>query len=255
MPPRPHLPLHRIEQRQPRRLRPGFGAAIDRDFRGHGRRIAEEVDAAVAAQQARPAIPGIDPELILKVELTGAIDEDAWRRAGFTVIAQNAGNIFVLFANNRELGAFRERLGAFQNGPTGDQINAPYAQLIGSIEHAAEVSADDRIGPHLIAQGLETQAQIDGRRVYVVDIELWDAGPQDRMIRAQIIAHYLDGQGAERIGEPFVTHHGLIILRTRVRGTVLSLILDRPEVALVDLPPLPDLGDSDPPSLLRQSFL
>ena len=249
MPPRPHLPLHRIVQQQPRRLRPGFGAALDRDFRGHGRRISGEIDAAVAAQQARPAIPGIDPELILKVELTGAIDEDAWRRAGFTVIAQNPDNIFVLFANNLELRLFKDRLEAFQNGPPDGQANAPYSQLIGSIENAAEVSPDDRIGPHLKAHGVETHDQIDGRRIYVIDIELWDAGPQDRMTRAQIIAHYLDGQGAERIGEPFVTHHGLIILRARVRGTLLSLILDRPEVALVDLPPLPDLGDSDPPSI------
>lgn len=249
MPPRPHLPLHRIEQRESRRLRQGFGTTVDRDFRGHGRRINDELDAAVAAQQARPAIPGIDPELILKVELTGAIDEDAWRRAGFTIIAQNPGNIFVLFADNRELTAFRERLGAFQGGPGEGQTNAPYAQLIGSIERAAEVSPDDRIGPHLAAQGLVSQEQIDGRRSYVVDIELWDAGPQDRMMRAQIIARFLDTQGAERIGEPFVTHHGLILLRARVRGTLLRVILDRPEVALVDLPPLPDLGERDPPSV------
>lgn len=249
MPPRPHLPLHRIEQRLPRRLKPGFGTAVDRDFRGHGRRINTEIDAAVAAQRARPAIPGIDPELILKVELTGAIDEDAWRRAGFTVIAQNPDNIFVLFASNLELRSFRDRLEAFQNGPADGQAKAPYSQLIGSIESAAEVSPDDRIGPHLKSQGLETVAQIDGRKIYVVDIELWDAGPQDRMIRAQIIAHFLDGQGAERIGEPFVTRHGLILLRARVRGPLLGLVLDRPEVALVDLPPLPDLGDSDPPPI------
>lgn len=248
MPPRTHLPLHRLQQEKPRR-KSGFGTAFDRDPARHGAKIQNELDRVVAAQATKAAIPGIDPELILKVELNRAVDEDEWRRAGFTVIAQNPGNVFVLFADNRELAAFRERLEAFRLGPPEGQKGPPHAALIGSIESAADVSPPDRIGPHLRSSGLQTVDAIDGRKVYVVDVELWDAGPQERMLRAQLIAAFLDGLGAERIGEPFVTHHGLILLRVRARGTVLKSILERPEVALVDLPPLPDLGERDPPAL------
>ena len=125
----------------------------------------------------------------------------------------------------------------------------PNAGLIGYIVGADEVAATDRIGPHLRAAGLATPEGIDGRKVFVVDIELWDAGPQERMARANSIAAYLERLGAERIGEPFVSYQGLSLIRARMRGTVLAQILDRPEVALVDLPPLADLGDKDPPSL------
>ncbi|HML27631.1 MAG TPA: S8 family peptidase, partial [Hyphomicrobium sp.] len=204
----------------------------------------------VAAQGARPAIPGINPELILKVSLTRPVDEDEWRRAGFTVIAQNPDNVFVLFADNRELRLFRERLEAFQGGPPEGQKGAPHANLIGSIERAGEVSPEDRIGPHMQAQGLHVPADIDGRQVFVVDVELWDPGQNAlRMGRAQLFANYLEVQGAERIGEPFVTNNGLLLLRARMQGTLLRVVLERQEVSLIDYTPMPDLGDRDPPSI------
>ncbi|MGO9547694.1 MAG: S8 family peptidase [Rhodomicrobium sp.] len=250
MPPRDHLPLLRLKEERPRRRRPGFGIAVERDIGAHGQRISRELDAVTAAQAARPNIPGIAPELILKVELTRPIDEDDWRRAGLTVIAQNPGNVLVLFADNRELRAFRERLAAFQGGPQDGAQSAPYAGLIGNIEKAAEVAPADRIGPRLQAYGVGDLADIDGRKLYVVDVELWDAGNAvDRRLRVLAIAAYFDGLGAERIGEPFISDHGLLLLRVRARGGVLKSIMQRPEVALVDLPPIPDLGERDPPSI------
>lgn len=61
--------------------------------------------------------------------------------------------------------------------------------------------------------------------------------------------HTLEQLGAERIGEPFISYQGLSLIRARMRGSVLVQVLDRPEVALVDLPPSADLGDKEPPSL------
>ena len=250
MPAREHLPLHRLKQQEPRRKQ-GFGVAVERDYGTHGRRIRQEIEDVVTSQSSRPAIPGINPELILKVQLTRPVDEVEWRRAGFTVIAQNPNNVFVLFADNRELQNFKERLNAFEQGPPPGQKNAPYAPLIACIESASEVSADDRLGPHLRAQGANSAKAIDGRKNYVVDIELWDPGPQhqDRTIRINAFADFINKQGGTRIGEPFVTSHGLLLIRAKLRGAALRTILDRPEVALVDFPPLPDLGERDPPSI------
>src|SRR6185312_2929544 len=112
MPPREHLPLLRMPRVEPRRKH-GFGRPPERDHRAHGARIAEEVGETIAVARARVPIPGIDPRLILKVELTSAVDEDEWRRAGLHVLAQNPGNILVLFSDSFELETFRDRVERF----------------------------------------------------------------------------------------------------------------------------------------------
>jgi hypothetical protein len=249
MPPRQHLSLHRLKEQRPRRKQRFPGFALDPDYFGHARRIGRAVEQVIKAQAARTQIPGIDPELILKVNLSRPVAEDEWRKAGFTVIAQNPGNVFVLFADNRDLKQFREKLEAFQNGPREGAKTPPNAGLIGSILNATEVLAEDRIGPHLQASSASSPTDIDGRTVFIVDIELWDAGPQERTVRVSLFTDFIQKLGAECIGEPFITSQGLMILRARMRGTVLRQILDRPEVALVDLSPLPDIGEKQPPSL------
>lgn len=195
MPPRQHLPLHRLEQQRPRK-KPRFpGMPLDPDYSGHGRRVRDEIGRVVQAQAARPQIPGIAPELILKVSLSRSINEDEWRKAGFTVVAQNPGNVFVLFADNRELKDFLAKLEAFQKGPREGAKTPPNAGLIGYIVAADEVAAADRIGPHLRAAGITAPEGIDGRKAFVVDIELWDAGPQERLARANFVAAYPGAAG------------------------------------------------------------
>ncbi len=250
MPPRDHLTLLRLPRREPRRKPPGFGVGIARNPGAHGAKITREIDQVVEHQRAQPAIAGIDPALILKVTLDRAIDEDEWRRAGFEVLAQNPGNIFVLFSSDRELRAFRERLAAFRGGPQGDAKTAPYSSLFNSIESISEVSPADRIGGRLKVRGVIAPGDIDGRLTYVVDVELWDAGdPLLRRNRADSVSTFAEGLGGTRVGEPFITSHGLILFRMRCRGTVLRAVLERPEVALIDLPPVPDLGETHVPSV------
>jgi subtilisin family serine protease len=250
MPPRDHLPLWRLIREEPRRKRPGFGAVPERPFGAHGARIAGELAAVTAAVRARPALPGVDPKLILKVELSNPIDEDQWRGAGLHVLAQNPGNILVLFADSFELEAFRARVAAFQQGPEVGRTNPPYYGFVGNIERVSEVDASDRIGPRLKAQGIVDLGNIDGRQAWVVDVEIWDAGaPGDRQLRAFGVGRFVEGLGGQRIGQPFVGSSGSSVLRVRLRGAALRTLLDRPEVAGVDLPPLPDLGERDPPAL------
>ena len=251
MPPRTHLPLHRLQTTQPRRARPGFGSDTGRSPSAHGAKIGRQIDAVQADQADRVPIPGINPELILKVQLTRPADEDAWRSAGFTVIAQNPGNVFVLFADNTELTRFKEMLAAYQGGVQGTAKSAPNSNLFDTIEEAKTVGAADRIGDRLKGSGITALVNIKDGDPYVVDIELWDPGGDltARQARAQSVAAFIEGLPGTIFGTPFITSYGLIVLRARVLGAALKTLLDRPEVALVDLPPLPDLGDRDPPSL------
>lgn len=249
MPPRDHLPLWRLTREEPRRKH-GFGSAPPRNFGTHGGRIGREIDAVTATARARPPLPGVDPKLILKIALTNAIDEDEWRRAGLHVLAQNPGNILVLFADSFELETFKARVAAFTGGPQEGRANPPFNGFVASIEEVTEVDPKDRIGPRLVASGIAEPADIDGRHAYVVDVELWDAGaPADRQLRALALARYAESLGAERIGQPFIGSSGFTLIRLKLRGRALRTLLERPEIASLDLPPLPDLGERDPPSL------
>lgn len=250
MPPREHLPLLRMPRVEPRRKH-GFGRPPERDHRAHGARIAEEVEETIAAARARAAIAGIDPKLILKVELTRAVDEDEWRRAGLHVLAQNPGNILVLFSDSFELDAFRERVERFTAGPVKGRENPPHTSLIAPIERVGELDPKDRIGPRLAASGIVDVDDIDGRNAFVVDVELWDAGEQfEREVRARSMIAYVEGElGGQSVGQPFVGTTGFSLIRLRIRGNELKALLDRPEVASIDLLPLPDLGEHDVPSV------
>jgi hypothetical protein len=88
---------------------------------------------------------------------------------------------------------------------------------------------------------------LDARTSYTIDAELWDAPTQlDRQIRVQKIVEHVEKAGGEILSR-YVGSAGLIVLRGRMRGSVLRSLIDLPVVARIDLPPIPDLGERDPP--------
>ena len=213
----------------------------------HAAAITAKVDVAAAQQAALPAIDGIDPELILKVTLASPVQEDTWRTAGFKVLAQEQGGILVLFTDDIELRLFRERLDQYQKGTAADQKNPAYNALFAAIEDVGSVDPADRIGPRLRADGIAAVADIDGRASYTVDIELWDAPTQlDRQVRVQRLVTHIEAAGGEILSR-YVGNAALIVLRGRMRGTILRDVLAIPAVARVDSRPIPDLGERDPP--------
>src|SRR5215204_4299220 len=90
----PHLKLERVDRTEDRRKPSAPISPPDRgSARGYGNTIEAKIDAAAAEQAALPKIEGIDPELILKVKLATAVDEEEWRRAGLAVLAQEPDGI------------------------------------------------------------------------------------------------------------------------------------------------------------------
>jgi len=102
----PHLPLERLDKTLDRRRVPAPVTPPARGS-GHAASITTQIDSVAAEQLALPKVEGIDPELILKVQLSAPIQEDTWRTAGFKVLAQEPGGILVLFNDDSELKAFR----------------------------------------------------------------------------------------------------------------------------------------------------
>ena len=249
----PHLPLERLERTEDRRRVPApVKPPVRESPSEHGLAIEAKIDAAAAEQAALPSIAGIDPELILKVTLAKPIAEDIWRSAGFKVLAQEQGNILVLFTDDTEMREFRERLGQYQRGTAPDRQNPAYNTLFASITDIGGVTAVDRIGPRLRSDGISMVSNIDIRRLFTVDLELWDAPTQlDREVRVYRLVTYIESKGGE-VQSRYVGSAGLIILRVRMSGAVLREVLTLPAVARIDLRPVPDLGERDAPVVTLQ---
>lgn len=246
----PHLSLERIDRALDRRKRPPVIKLPERASpHGHGKAIMDKVDTEVTAQIALPQINGIDPELILKVHLAMSVQEDAWRLAGFNVLAQEPDNVLVLFASDAELKEFRARLSEYQKGPQGKQKFPSHNGLFACIENVGGVTPTDRIGPRLRAEGIDNLSKIEARASYTVDLELWDAPTQiDRQVRVQHIVAHIEDQGGEVVSR-YIGEAGLIVLRARLRGSLLRDVLALIAIARVDRPPIPDLGERDPPTV------
>jgi subtilisin family serine protease len=244
----PHLPLQRLDRTEDRRKLPApVAPPVRGSARGHAAVITGKIDAVAAEQSALPKIEGIDPELILKVNLAAPVQEDTWRTAGFKILSQEPGGILVLFTDDTELKLFRDRLSEYQKGTQPDQKNPAYNGLFAAIDDVASITPADRIGPRLRADGKSAVTDFDGRAGCIVDIELWDAPTQlDRQVRVQKVVEHIEAAGGEVLSR-YVGTAGLIVLRARLRGSILRDVLALTVLARIDLPPIPDLGERDPP--------
>jgi hypothetical protein len=245
----PHLPLERLDRVLDRRLSPAPQKPPTRSVGTHAAAIKAKIDEVATEQAELPQIEGIDPELILKVDLQSAVQEDSWRTAGFKILAQEPGGITILFSDDTELSAFRERLAEYQKGIQGEAKNPAYNSVFAAIENIGSLQPGDRIGPRMRADGIALTINIETQRNYVVDIELWDAPTAlDRQIRVQKVVDYVQNDETEsEILSRYVGEGGLIVLRAKMLGSELRELLMLSVVARVDFPPIPDLGERDPP--------
>src|SRR5262245_18613821 len=138
-----HLPLARLDRTEPRRKPPAPLRPPQRSPRQHATRITTEINTVVAAEQQRQPIEGVDPSLIFKVEMSVQLAEEDWRNAGFRVLAQEAGNILILFNDDAELTEFRRRLAQYQVGVPPGQRHPAHNRLFANIERIVEIGPDD----------------------------------------------------------------------------------------------------------------
>jgi subtilisin family serine protease len=229
-----------MERRKPQ----GFGGNPKRDRETHGPKIGHQIGAILEAHNAIPSIEGVDPSLILRVELGGFIDEAEWERLSLVVLSEDAQKTLLLFATDMELKEFRRKVEAYQSELPLGQKNPTYAGLIEAIESVGTATADDRVGDSLKAVGLFEAADIDDGQTYVVDVELFH--PAEDM-QAQIFVFRLEKTLAAHGGVILNTYIGnqLLLCRVEGLGTAIKAALELPEVASIELPPRPDLQTED----------
>lgn len=248
MPQYEHLNLVRLPERLARRKRPGFGSAPGRDPSTHASKLSGELDTAVETQRKRRKPEFVDPALILRVQMTGSFLEEDWEQLGLTVVSSDRDQTLVLFSSSDDMQEFRARLQAYQGGARPERKAAPYNSFISSIEKIGTVEPKDRIGIRFREEGFAELSDFDENAEYVVDLELWDVGRRSlREKKLSEISQYVEG----RNGEIFDQYIGpsISMLRIKSTGALLRTLLAVEEIALIDLPPEPDIETGEALSL------
>lgn len=235
-----HLQLLRLPERFERRKTGGGGPLVPRNHADHGQRLRQELDTAVASQQARRRPEFVDPSLILRVQMTGAPQEDQWNALGLTVLSSDEDRTLVLFSSRDDMADFRARLAAYGGGAPAGQINPPFAAFIGGIESISAIAPKDRIGIRAREEGFAEPTDFEVDTAYTIDLELWDLGRREvRLRKLEQIADYVDARGGETLDR--YVGPSISMLRLRCSGAVIATLLGLEDVAELDLPPSPDL--------------
>src|SRR5512145_1246222 len=233
-----HLRLLRLPERFERRKRNGFGDAPTRDPNQHSRKLSSELAEAVA-EQVRRRRPTVDPSLILRVHMSGAVADDDWTRLGLTVLSVDADRSLVLFSSSDELTEFRHRIEAYGEPTPEGQKNPQYAGFVSMIESIGSVEPKDRIGPRLRSAGYSEVSDFNDETL-LLDLELWEVGSHSaRGIRLHKIKFIIEAAGGEVLDE--YNGPSISALRIRINGMRVGDLLTIEDIASVDLPPEPDL--------------
>lgn len=178
MPTLPHLILPRVEYELARR-KTGFGRPPVREYRTHGRRLRNQLDTVLHRFRTARLPRGINPELILRVQLNqeAGVDEEMWERCGLTLLSVDENKTLILFSSDEELADFNRRLEEYQAGPRRKkQKSSPHSGLFSCIDEIGEVRAEDRIGRLFREASITTPGDFQAHETYTVDVELWDLG-------------------------------------------------------------------------------
>ncbi|MGB3740285.1 MAG: S8 family peptidase [Pontixanthobacter sp.] len=239
-----HLPLRRLEGELERRKQGGFPGGSDRTPSKHGPKIRGEIEAVLKAQEELPAIDGIDPSLIVRIEMSGIVDESTWERLGLHVLSEDQNRTLLLFATDRELGEFQARVEAYLADPPPGQKGHKYAGLVEAIDSVGAAGPDDRVGDSLASLGITTSSDFDYDKIYVLDIELFHPG---EVFESEIFVHRLEICLKEKDGAILNTYIGdrLLLCRVEATGAAIKEALLLPEVANIERPPKPDLSFDD----------
>ncbi len=239
-----HLALKRLEGSLERRKPPGFGGGRKANPQAHGAKLAEEVAAVLDEHAAVVPIDGVDPSLILRLEISGIVDEEVWNKLGLTVLSEDPDKTLLLFANDRDLTEFRARLEKYLGGPPPEQKHPPYSGLIEAIEAIGTARPQDRIGNSLASLGIEYPEDFQAAENYLLDVELFH--PSDTH-QADIFVFRLEQVLNAHGGTIINTYTGTHILLCRVdaSGAAFRDVLLLSEVASVDAPPQADLQQAE----------
>ncbi|QWF23666.1 S8 family peptidase [Nocardioides sp. LMS-CY] len=182
-----HLRLAAATDPGPRRTRtPGRGGApAYTDRERHAEDLGRQVSTIADEHRRRSEVLGVDPELILVLEINGPLDPADVERAGLRVLELRSDRALVAFAQDPELTEFVRRNDLYMQGTRGFtdkgyERAAEYETLFDKIDALRPIGSRDLIGVEL-ARHLDEGP--DPGEVVRLEINCWcseDAGEAQR---------------------------------------------------------------------------
>ncbi|MFH9134794.1 S8 family peptidase [Streptomyces sp. NPDC017524] len=232
----PHIGIDRTAVEGARRKVQGRGSGRQfGDRKKHGEDIHDDLDYAFDELEQRIPVLGIDPKLILVVEIgadtVGPSDEADWSRSGLRVVEAREASRVIAFSDDPQMAEFLRRLDVYSEGPKKGNKTATYEAFFDNIASVRPYGRSDRVGVSLSAQ-LE---QMNVPEKLTIDIEIWHPGDQkkaDSWLKA--INDALVNVGAE-VHDSFTSPSaGVSLMRVTALVDIISQLLDVDLVAKVE---------------------
>lgn len=176
--------------------------------------------------------------------MDGMLLESDWEALGLTLLSSDEDKNIVLFSSAGDLAALMQRLDAFDGPIPEGQAGRRYEGFVSRIQNVGTLSSKDRLGIRFREAGITEATDLRDGESYTVDIELWDFG--GRVVRERKAAE-IEAFIANRAGDVHDLYIGpsITLLRAIATGQALRPLLSVPEIAYIDLPPVPDLEAHD----------
>lgn len=231
----PHLKLRKIDYEALRKKRPGFGGS-DIDFRMHAPKLQTQVQNVLTGYKTKKLPRGINPSLILKINLTNYVDESEWKKAGLTVLGNYKDKTLILFSTDEDLREFKKRLGEYSSGPKEGKKSAQHTGFFASIDSIKELEPDDRIGRHFRSEGFNTISKCIDTNNYTLDVELWHTGNKLQVNeRVEELRTFITSSNG-KVTDTYIDD-SIVLLRVKCTGIIMNTLFSMPLISSVDLPP------------------
>ena len=177
---------------------------------------------------------GIDPKLILVMELNRTVPSDTWRDADLLELDASSANAVVAFSSDPQLAAFLERLAKHRAAKESKKGNLFAADLFDAIEGIRRYGPDDRMAPRLVAY---LASSPEGP--VPLDVELWHPGDDVTLAeawRVEVEQAITDAEGL--VVDRYVDHaRGIVLLRVGASADVIQTLAEIDDIATIDLVP------------------
>lgn len=182
----------------------------------------------------------VNPNLVYRIAVNQSVDYNTFVKVlhgmgGITVlsVAENRQGYWVVFSNDTELKAFKDKLAQYSGIKEGNKYD--FFNAIDSIE---DIPVEEKIGKSLLLHPLK-----EGEADYL-DIELWRM--DDEYIQNFIteLNNTYNGWDKFRVCDRLITN-SFALFRVKISYEVLTEIIELKEVASVDRPFIPSFKLSD----------
>jgi hypothetical protein len=242
--PHRHLRLAAALPPQPRLRRSG-GAARPPSFpdrASHARTVRADAVQAIRAHHVRSPVLGVDPELVLVIELEHRLDPEELERAELHVLDLMSDRVIVAFASDPELTEFLRRLDAYSAGPRpgpepGSERSAAYETLFDAISMPRRLGVDD-----VLSLSLRSELARATDEVIRLDVQCWcPEVASEASRRRDDFVQAVETAGGQVLATDFRPWVGLSLLRIDVPANAVHDLARTDRARSIDLLPRPIL--------------